>query len=160
VDDLYRYGSFLERAIAYLIDVLIRAILAMICLFIILFPFYYSSSNSDLFLQSPEFRLAITLIFVIASWLYYAILESSSKQATLGKQIIGLKVTDLNLQPISFAKSSARYWSRSIIGLGLIFVQIPFIRLIPLWCLVYFFTEKKQCLHDLIARCIVVKAKV
>ncbi len=85
----------------------------------------------------------LTTIFI---WLYYAIMESSGKQATLGKLALSLKVTDLNGNKISFARATGRHFAKIItdftFGIGY---------LMPL------FTEKKQTLHDMIAGCVVVK---
>ena len=40
-------------------------------------------------------RGLIFLIIMVVPWLYWALMESSSQQATLGKMALGLKVTDL-----------------------------------------------------------------
>jgi len=87
------------------------------------------------------------LIGLIMGWLYYGLMESSSKQGTLGKMAMGIKVTDLNGQRIGFGKASGRHFgkiiSSLILGIGY---------LMMLW------TEKKQTLHDSMAACLVVKA--
>lgn len=82
----------------------------------------------------------------IVNWLYQAILESSEMQATLGKKAIGLKVTDLDGNRISFARASGRYFATilSSITFGIGFIMAGF-------------TEKKQALHDIIAGCLVIK---
>lgn len=82
----------------------------------------------------------------ILGWLYYTLLESSKKQATLGKSIIGIKVTDLNGNRISLGRANARYWSKIISALILFtgFIMAGF-------------TQKKQGLHDIIAGTLVVK---
>ena len=83
----------------------------------------------------------VTLIaLVFASWLYEAFMESSSYQATLGKMICGLKVTDLYGNRISFERATGRHFAKwisvAILWIGFIMVG---------------FTERKQGLHDLIA---------
>lgn len=74
------------------------------------------------------------------SWLYESWMESSSRQATLGKMIFNMKVTDLNGNRISFARASgrhfAKYLSGLILGIGYIMAG---------------FTDRKQALHDMIA---------
>ena len=85
--------------------------------------------------------LAINLLLTMASWLYWALMECSPWQATLGKKMFGLEVTDLEGRRISFLRATGRYFGK-IIVVG--FIMIPF-------------TEKKQALHDMIAGCLVVK---
>lgn len=78
-------------------------------------------------------------------WLYYALMESSVKQATLGKMALGIVVTDLAGNRISFGRATGRYWAKLISALTLLagFVMAGF-------------TAKKQALHDMIAGCLVV----
>ncbi|MFC1717630.1 RDD family protein [Candidatus Poribacteria bacterium] len=79
-------------------------------------------------------------------WLYSALLESSSKQATLGKMALGIVVTDMELQRISFGRATGRYFGK-IISVMIIYIGF----------LMAGFTEKKQGLHDMMANCLVVK---
>jgi uncharacterized RDD family membrane protein YckC len=83
---------------------------------------------------------------IVANWLYYALMESSPKQATLGKMACGLLVTNLEGQRIGFGQASGRYFGMFISGLTLL---IGF--LMCAW------TEKKQCLHDMMAGCLVLQ---
>jgi uncharacterized RDD family membrane protein YckC len=83
----------------------------------------------------------VTIIAVLfGSWLYEAFMESSSYQATLGKMIFGMQVTDLNGNRISFERATGRHFAKwlsgMILGIGYIMVG---------------FTERKQGLHDLLA---------
>jgi len=77
---------------------------------------------------------------------YYVVLETSSKQGTWGKQIVGIKVTDLHGNRITTGRAIGRYFARILSGCTL---GIGF--LMPL------FTEKKQTLHDMIAGCLALK---
>lgn len=92
------------------------------------------------------FILAFVALSVIIEWLYYALMETSSKQATLGKMALGLKVTDLNGNRIKFGKATGRYFGKILSGL---FFMIGYI--------MAGFTEKKQALHDILANCLVVR---
>jgi uncharacterized RDD family membrane protein YckC len=56
-------------------------------------------------------------------------------------------VTDLEGRRITFARASARYFSKIITGL------IPF----GIGYMMAGFTEKKQALHDIIAGCLVLR---
>ncbi|MBI9072485.1 MAG: RDD family protein [Melioribacteraceae bacterium] len=88
----------------------------------------------------------ITLIIVFfIQWLYYALMESSSKQATLGKMAVGIKVTDMSGARIGFGKASGRYFGKILSGL-----------ILNIGYIIAAFTEKKQALHDILAGCLVV----
>lgn len=85
------------------------------------------------------------LLFYVGRWLYFALMESGPNQATLGKQAMGLKVTDDYGQPITFARATGRFFggavSNIILGIGYMMAG---------------FTERKQALHDLMANTCVV----
>jgi uncharacterized RDD family membrane protein YckC len=90
------------------------------------------------------YLLAIMLI-IVGQWLYYALMESSSRQATLGKLAIGIVVTDLGGNRISFGRATGRYFGKILSGM--------------IMCIGYImagFTERKQALHDIMASCLVV----
>jgi uncharacterized RDD family membrane protein YckC len=83
----------------------------------------------------------VTAIFVLfGSWLYEAFMESSSYQATLGKMIFGMKVTDLSGNRISFERATGRHFAK---WLSTIILFIGYIMVA--------FTERKQGLHDILA---------
>lgn len=86
------------------------------------------------------------LSFIIVSWLYYVVMESSSKQATVGKLALEIKVTDLNGSRIGFGKANARFFAEILsnltMGIGYLMVA---------------FTRRKQGLHDLVAGTLVVR---
>jgi uncharacterized RDD family membrane protein YckC len=81
-----------------------------------------------------------TTLGLAANWIYEATMESSSRQATLGKMVLGLKVTDVQGKRISFARATgrnfAKYLSSMILGIGYVMAGL---------------TERKQALHDIIA---------
>ncbi|MGZ4055557.1 MAG: RDD family protein [Bacteroidia bacterium] len=88
---------------------------------------------------------AAHIIGKLIGLLYFSFMESSSKQATFGKLIIGLKVTDLNGNRISFVKALgrnlAKYISNFTFYIGYVIAG---------------FTQKKQALHDILSNCYVV----
>lgn len=93
--------------------------------------------------------LGVFVLFIlgtIVNWLYFAFMESSKSQATLGKMALGLKVTDLNGKRISFGKATARSFSKL---LSMAIFMIGYIMAA--------FTEKKQALHDMIAGTLVIE---
>lgn len=126
------YASPWKRLLAFLIDVIamlgIYMVLGMILSLSLFFPVIRA-------LPMIGFWLYGSLFFV--SWIYFAVFESSSWQATIGKHVLGLKVTDLTGQRISFWRATARYFlkflSRLILYIGV---------------LMAFFTKRKQALHD------------
>ena len=84
----------------------------------------------------------------VLTWLYYAFMESSKYQATLGKMVLGIIVTDADGKRISFGRAVGR-------NLAKIVSQI--ILLIGYFMVA--FTKKKQGLHDIMANCLVVVKK-
>ena len=82
----------------------------------------------------------------IITWLYYSLLQSGKWQATLGKKAVGIKVTDLNGERISFLTATLRYFGKIISSMIML-----------IGYLMAAFTAKKQALHDMIASTYVVK---
>jgi Tfp pilus assembly major pilin PilA len=82
----------------------------------------------------------------VFAWLYSALLESSSRQATLGKMAFRIRVTDLDGQRIGFGRATGRYFGKivSSIAFGIGFVMAGF-------------TQRRQALHDKIARTLVLR---
>ncbi len=89
------------------------------------------------------------LIAILIYWVYHAGFESSEKKATIGKQAMGIIVTDMDGNRISFIKATIRNFSKFI---SLITLYIGFIMI--------GFTKKKQGLHDKIAGCLVMKERI
>ncbi|MEO7757243.1 MAG: RDD family protein, partial [Dokdonella sp.] len=54
---------------------------------------------------------------IIVDWLYFALQESSSAQATLGKRAMGIKVTDDYGRRIGFGRASGRFFGKIISGM-------------------------------------------
>lgn len=79
------------------------------------------------------------------SWVYSALMESSARQATLGKAALGIAVTDLDGRRISFGKGMAR-------GLG----KIASALLLFAGLIMAGTTARKQGLHDIMTGCLVV----
>jgi uncharacterized RDD family membrane protein YckC len=86
------------------------------------------------------------IIGCVSGWLYSALLESSPRQATVGKMALGIRVTDLAGNRIGFAQATGRY-----------FAKIPSALILSIGFLMVAFTEKKQGLHDKLAGTLVVK---
>ena len=91
-----KYAGFLNRFLALLIDAIILGIVHV--------PLYYISFNQNTY----------SWLTIIVAWLYFAYLESSENQATLGKMALSIKVTDLKGERISFGRATGRYFSKYI----------------------------------------------
>lgn len=136
-----RYAGFWVRVVAAIVDhVILRVVVAPVSL--IFGGLGMASRMSGL----PHRGIGLlgsgvtVILLLFGSWLYEAFMESSSYQATLGKMIFGMKVTDLSGNRISFERATgrhfAKYLSGIILGIGYIMVGV---------------TERKQGLHDLLA---------
>jgi uncharacterized RDD family membrane protein YckC len=91
---------------------------------------------------------SINWIGIVIGWFYSAKLESSRWQGTVGKWLLGIRVTDLAGNRISFGKASGRYFGKS---LSLLTLCIGF--MMAGW------TKRKQALHDMVAKTLVVRDK-
>jgi len=140
----FEYAGFWRRFVALIIDsAVLFGFFFIIDSIITIFtaPLFVSSRMGASFAQT-------TILAALLGWLYYTLFESSSKQATLGKMAMGIIVTDLNGNRISFGKANGRYWSKIV---SFLILYIGFI--------MAGFTEKKQALHDIIAKCLIVKRR-
>jgi uncharacterized RDD family membrane protein YckC/Tfp pilus assembly protein PilE len=91
--------------------------------------------------------LGSTALAIAAAWLYHALMQSSSRQATLGKMALGVKVTSVEGERISFLRATGRYFATILSSL-----------LLMIGYLMAAFTQRKQALHDMIAGTLVVRA--
>jgi uncharacterized RDD family membrane protein YckC len=91
--------------------------------------------------------------FLLMSWLYFAILESSRWRATLGKRALGLYVSDLFGNRVTFARATGRFFC------GRLLVHIPIVGIyyFLIDCLCIPFTSRKQAVHDMLAGCLVLR---
>jgi uncharacterized RDD family membrane protein YckC len=135
-----KYAGFWIRFGAFLIDAVI--ILIILCVIGFCIALYIAVSNpltSANYFESTSWGITFWIIGLIISWIYFAYQESSSKQATIGKQAFSLIVTDTEGNRLSFEKSTARWLAKILSALILCigFIMIGF-------------TERKQGLHDMI----------
>lgn len=139
------FAGFLKRFVAYIIDG------ALFTVAFILVMALFSESTINLELGDPAmfgYMSQLYLYFCIAWWLYFALMEASSMQGTLGKKIIGIKVVDEQGQRIGFGKATLRHFSSflSYISLSVGYLMAAF-------------TKRKQALHDIVASCLVVNKR-
>jgi uncharacterized RDD family membrane protein YckC len=136
------YATFGQRLGAALID----GILISIPIGILNTIFNIGTDSSFLSINYyQDLSITSSLVPSIIKWLYSAGMESSAQQATFGKQAMGLKVTNMNGNPITFLNATGRYFGK-IISAMILFIGF----LMVLW------TPKKQALHDTMAGTLVV----
>lgn len=92
-----------------------------------------------------EFNFRNTLITYVVYWLYFAIQESGSRQATLGKRAMNIQVCNMSYGRITFWQATGRHFAKYISGIILLIGY-----LMMLW------DDQKQTLHDKMARTLVV----
>lgn len=140
------YAGFWWRALAYMIDACIlwlpQHTITSLLQATIRIPI---PTSHGIPLMPPITSLA-GFAEMAMDWLYFALMESSSYQATIGKMICGLIVTDAAGARITFGRATARHFSKII---SAIILYIGF--MMAGW------TERKQALHDMIAGTLVIK---
>ena len=157
------YAGFWLRFVAHILDGLIIGLPVVIVVMIIVLSsgfgaFFHNLPNppnppdtDEVFSAlGPALFVGIGLIVLVAflgSWLYYALFESSSWQATPGKKVLNIFVTDMNGAPVSFGRATGRYFSKFVtqlipLGIGYMLAGL---------------TERKQALHDMIASTLVLR---
>jgi len=146
------YAGFWKRVAAYLIDAFVIGIVTQVVQLVVMGLFFGISASS---MGNPEtmFASGTGILFVVALYAvplalnaaYYAAFHASSKQATLGKMAVGIKVVRTDGTRISLARGVGRFFatilSSLIIGIGFLMAA---------------FTERKQALHDMVCDTLVV----
>lgn len=144
------YAGFWKRAAAYVIDAFVIGAASQILQMAVMVAFMGIGAGAGSFSSGSNpfdsaFGIAmIALVYLLPIALqafYFAAFHASSKQATLGKMAVGIKVADDEGRRIGLLRGIARYfasWISSII-LCIGFVMAAF-------------TQRKQALHDLICR--------
>jgi uncharacterized RDD family membrane protein YckC len=136
----YFYSTFGDRMGAYMLD----AILFNIVMWTLLIA--AGMVIDSIFGMNDSIWTMMLLSSVVCLWLYYAFFESSNMQGTPGKKACRLVVCDIDGRRISFWKATGRYFGKfiSLITFGIGFLMCSY-------------TKKRQCLHDILAGCQVVK---
>ncbi len=158
-----QYAGFWLRVAAAIIDLIILAIpLAMAASYL---SVAMGSWRAYLGLHpglSPDqvvaafgrkYLFMILCFFILTSWLYFALFESSSWQGTLGKKFIGLSVADLQGYRVTFSRASRRFCA------GRLLAHVPFIGsvYIAVDCICAGLSARKQALHDTLSGCLVLR---
>ncbi|ANY65232.1 hypothetical protein BBD42_01120 [Paenibacillus sp. BIHB 4019] len=150
------YAGFWKRLCAYYIDAYIITIISYISVLALML--FFSGLNGLSFSEFTDnnetngFFIGVFLLIpfiLIVTWLYFAFMEMSPAQGTLGKMDLGIIVTDERFERVTFGRATGRFFGRILSGMILYigFLMIPF-------------TSKKQGLHDKMAKTYVVDKKV
>lgn len=129
-----RYAGFWARVAALIVD---NAIVTIFGLALIVGASFAGEAAT----------LIATLVCFLVALLYWPLLECSARQATFGKQLLGIQVTDMEGGRLSFVRSLLR-------NLAKIISSIP----LCIGFLLAGFTARKQALHDMIVSCLVVRS--
>jgi uncharacterized RDD family membrane protein YckC len=153
------YAGFWLRLLAFLIDGVVMSLGVVLVLIPLIFLTGLGAllsrihpdeewNDAGVFLIVAVFFLFATVALAV-TWLYHAWMESSEWQATAGKKALGLVVTDMAGQRVSFGRATGRHFAKIITNLVSFGIGLGY--------LMAAFTAKKQALHDMIAGCLVLR---
>jgi uncharacterized RDD family membrane protein YckC len=136
------FGSFDQRLMASALD---WFFISGACILIV---FFIALLIND---RATGMSLALSLLAVIplVKFIYHVIMESSASQGTYGKQILKIKVCDMQGERISFARAAGRNFAK-LFSVATFFIGYLF----------SFFNKQQQCLHDMIAGTLVMKDRL
>ena len=151
------YAGFWLRFLAFLVDNAVMGIGFVLILIPLIFLTglggFISEIHPDEDMNDVGIFMLIGLLFLAATvsllltWLYHALMESSEWQATRGKRVLGLVVTDMAGRRVSFGRATGRHFAKIITNMVPAFIGY----------IMAGFTERKQALHDMIAGCLVLR---
>jgi len=136
------FAAFDQRLLATVID---HFIIFGVYTVVILLSFVFVEGKDQ---RIMAFLIPFPSIFVV-KLLYGSYVESSIAQATIGKKLLNIKVTDLEGSQVSFGRSLIRNFSK-------ILSVIPFF----FGYLYSFLNKKNQCWHDIAADSLVIKDRL
>lgn len=142
------HAGFWRRCAAYVVDSFILSIAMFVVLGLIGVVTASLIAGDNGGIAGLLVFLAYVLL-IVGVWLYYAKLESGPAQATIGKRVMGIKVTDDKGQRIGFGRATGRFFGKIISGM-----------IMNIGYLMAGFTGRKQALHDMMAGCCVVFKEV
>ena len=136
-----RYGGFWLRFAALIVDAILLAIVNVVLLAL------FGGFNVDP--ADPAAGAGAGLANALGGLIniaYFTLMEGGPRQATLGKSLLGLKVTDVDGNPIGYGRALLRNLAKIVSSLILFIGYI-----------MAAFTGRKQALHDMIASTLVLK---
>jgi uncharacterized RDD family membrane protein YckC len=136
------FGSFDQRLLASALD---WFLVSGVCII----PAFMIAVFADNKLIRISLAFGLLVIIPVVNFIYHVIMESSPKQGTYGKQLLHIKVCDMEGRPISLSHAAGRN-SAKILSVLTLFVGYLF----------SFFNKQQQCLHDMIAGTLVMKDRL
>lgn len=136
------FASFDQRLLASIIDYFFLT-LGYVLFMLVVFIFIEEK------MQRVMVGVALLPLIPIAKFVYSSFAEASIKQATIGKRLLDIKVTDMNGNRLSIGVSMGRNLAKAISTAPLFFGY-----------LYSFLNKKQQCWHDIIAETLVVKQRL
>ncbi|MFF2484384.1 RDD family protein [Paenibacillus sp. NPDC058071] len=147
------YAGFWKRFCAFMIDTFVLYAILAVSSVIILFLIGVAVDQEEMGRTIPPvvrvlgFILAFGILLVPV-WLYFALMESSPKQATLGKMALGIIVVNKDMERITFKRATGRFFSRYL-------TEMTF----SVGYIMAAFSKEKQALHDMVASTYVVNKR-
>lgn len=149
------YAGFLNRFVAFILDYLLISIIMGFVLALFL-PAEFMAEGPEAFEYNEDYVRDLSeaagpwqYVFFLIWGLYNALMHASNWQATLGKRVMGIIVTDVEGERLSFSKALLRFLGK-LLSTILFFIGYFFA----------LFTSRRQALHDLLAGSIVLKYRV
>lgn len=147
----YNYGGFWVRFVASIIDGIVIYIIHSISALVFfgtMFPMPQDPESMQLEYFFSGQYMGYSIFSLLLDVVYYAGMQSSSKQATIGKMAFDLKVVRTDGSRITFLRGVGRYFSKIV---SAIILMIGYIMAA--------FDSRKQALHDKIADTMVIYEK-
>jgi uncharacterized RDD family membrane protein YckC len=151
------YAGFWVRFLAFLIDGAVMGIGFVLILIPLIFLTGLGGIIGEIHPNEDMNDVGIFMLFgllflaatvsLLWTWLYHALMESSEWQATVGKRLLGLVVTDMAGQRVSFGRATGRHFAKIVTNMVPAFIGY----------IMAGFTERKQALHDMLAGCLVLR---
>jgi len=158
-----RYPALWLRAVAAVVDLMVIGV--VLAVFVSFLAVAKGTSRAFLELHPGEPPSAIfsafgmsgvyqiLFFFVVSSWIYFAVMESSVWQGTVGKKLLNIHVADLQGDRVTFMRASGRFFG------GRLLLHVPYAGglYFTVDCICAGVTSRKQALHDLMAGCLVLR---
>jgi len=139
-------GGFWLRIAAAMIDGMVVGIPAVIVLCVPAVVAHFVGGKNQGLVDSAV--VLATVAVLVGNWLYFSLLESSTRRATAGKRALGLRVVTAQGQQLSFLNATGRFFAKwlssLILGIGFLMVG---------------FTNRKRGLHDFMADTFVIRSR-
>lgn len=170
---VYRYAAFVRRGAAFVLDwaIVTGVLFAVIYGVGIAYVLHRPDHAKAMDAYTDVVSFLVQPLWVLLIWLYCAVLEGGPHEETIGQLALGMKVIDYSGRPIGYFRASLRILVKILFCVPLLMTDdIRSIANLPLGamllvaalpfafdCAFALFTPRKQALHDLIVRCLVVR---